>query len=134
MFLHACFGHLHLFCELSLLVLSAFCVVMLTLMWLSFEGLRVCYFTKNKKELNGYVAACQRGDSVTSGFGVRESVMVPLHPSLAKCAQHLPDDPKIFNSFFANSGVMCVIKVRPRFSPDSPFTSFVNLGHVASPL
>ena len=111
MFLHACFGHLHLFCELSLRVLSAFCVVMLTLMWLSFEGLRVCYFTKNKKELNGYVAACQRGDSVTSGFGVRESVMVPLHPSLAKCAQHLPDDPKIFNSFLPILGSCVSLKL-----------------------
>ena len=25
-------------------------------------------------------------DSMASGFGVRESIMVPLHPSLAKCA------------------------------------------------
>ena len=71
---------------------------MLTLMWLSFEGLRVSYFTKSKKEPNGHVATWQRGDSVSSGFRVRESITVPLHASREKCAQHLADSPKIFKN------------------------------------
>ena len=117
-----------------LLVLSAFCVVMLTLMWLPFEGLRVSCFTKSKKEPNGHVATWQRGDSVSSGFGVRESVTVPLRASREKCAQHLADSPKIFKNLLPILGSCVSLKLDHVSVLTLPFSSFVNLGHVASPL